>query len=725
MVERHVDISDRWSSLAADFSLPRLPTTLITGLVMAMVNALLTIAMMTLVFGTELREGLAIGLGVGLVGTAAVGMISALLSGFPGIYAGVQDNSAAILGLASASIASSVAGVQAVETVLVMLSLTSLATGLVFFLMGTFGLGEIAKFVPFPVIGGLLAGIGYLIIVGSVDVLTAGSMMEGLVAAGSMGLLWPGLVLAAGLFIATRRRWPSRSYLWLLFAGIAGFHLVTQVVGIDKATSLSRGWLLGPFPEGGLFPGFFTEAFASADWSAVLSEAGNVSTVFLIVPLTFLIYVSALEIGSNRDLNLNRELRAVGWANLVAGAVGSPPGYMYLSESLITHNLFGGRRGPAVVTSLGIFGIVLIGGSILEFLPQFVISGLLIFFGAEFLYEWLWNARKRMSRLDYLLTFGIVGVIATLGFLPGVGVGLAAAIVLFVYRYSRIDVVKHALTAQDHQSNIERSLDQTEFLREQGDAVLVLELQGFIFFGTANRIVDRIRSSLLSQDALRFVILDFRLVTGVDSSAIVLFERIAYTARERDLRLLLTGLVPPTRSQFESFVDTFGDVVWDEPDLDHGLARCEDRLLEELDDSNWSRRALPEGLTERLVDYLVEWDVPAGTRLMEQGDRSPGIYLLMAGRATVLLEVPDEDPVRLRTLLEGTVIGEISLYRDELCTATVVADTECKVLHLTPEAFDTLCSGNPVAAAELHSFVARTLAGRVSHANQTIRALRG
>lgn len=724
MSDGRAETSGLWSSLATDFTLRQLPATLITGLVMAVVNALLTIALITLIFGSELREGLTLGLGVGLVGTAAIGLIAALSSGFPSMYAGIQDNSAAILGLASASIATSVAGQQAVESVLVMLSLASLATALVFFLMATFRLGEVAKFVPFPVIGGLLAGIGYLIVVGSVDVLTNGSILEGMVTTESLGLLWPGMALAAGLYLATRLRWPAKSYLWLLFSGIAGFHLVTQLAGINRETSLSRGWLLGPFPEGGLWPGFITEALGAADWSAVAGEAANVATVLLIVPLTLLVYVSALEIGSNRDLDLNGELRTVGWANLAAAVVGSPPGYLYLSESLITHNLFGARRGPAVITSIGIFGIVLIGGSVLEFLPQFVISGLLIFFGAEFLYDWLWNTRQRMSRLDYLLTVGIVAVIATVGFLPGVAAGLAAAIVLFVYRYSRIDVVKHVLTARDHQSNIERSLDQAEFLREKGNAVLVLELQGFIFFGTANRIVDRVRSSFLSQDSLRFVILDFRLVTGVDSSAIVLFERIAHLARDHDLRLLLTGLGPSSRSQFSSFIDSYADVVDDEPDLDHGLAKCEDSLLEDLADSTWSRRALPEGLAERLAGYLVERTVPAGTTLMRQGDPSPGIYLLMAGRATVLLEESQEESVRLRTLLEGTVIGEISLYRRELCTATVVADTDCEVLHLTPEAFDTLCSENPASAAEFHAFVAQTLAARVSHANQTIRALR-
>jgi SulP family sulfate permease len=110
---------------------------------------------------------------------------------------------------------------------------------------------------------------------------------------------------------------------------------------------------------------------------------------------------------------------------------------------------------------------------------------------------------------------------------------------------------------------------------------------------------------------------------------------------------------------------------------------------------------------------------------MTQGDATPGIYLIRRGRVSVHMEGPDHEQIRLRTLLEGTVLGEISLYRDEPCTATAITDTECDVLHLTPEAFDQLCHEDPSAAADFHVFVARTLAGRISHANRAIRALQG
>ncbi len=724
MVGDHPGVTDRWAGLRADFAPGRLPATLATGLVQAMVNSLLTVALVTLIFQGELAEALPIGIGLGLAGSAVIGLVVALGSSFPGTYAGVQDASAAILGLSAASIAGQLAAPEAIDTVLAMMAVTSLATGLAFLLLGYFGLGEIARFMPFPVVGGLLAGTGYLIVVGGTGILGVGSLGE-VSTVDALGLFWPGLTLAALFFVASRRHWPSWSYLAFLAGGIIGFHVVTAIAGIDRGASLARGWLLGPFPEGGLWPPPVTDALAGANWGAIGGETATLAAILLIVPISLLLYISAVEVETKTDVDMNAELRATGWANIASGAVGSAPGYLYLADTVITQRIVGKRRGPAVVGGVVILALLVVGGSWLELLPQFIVGGLLLFVGIDFMVEWLWASRRRMTPLDYALMWAIVLIIATVGFLPGVGVGLIAAIILFVVRYSRIDVVKHSLTAREHQSNIERPAHDAEYLQEAGESVLILELQGFIFFGTASRIVRHVRTRLESVGSVRFVILDFRMVTGVDSSAVMLLERVVMLARDHGAELVFTGMSPPQHGQFSELLSDYVEVLRDEPDLDHGMAWCEDRILAEAGPRLGEARSLPRGLAIGLNPYLTARKIPAGTRLMQQGDPTPGIYLIRSGRVTVVLEGPDREQVRLRTLLEGTVLGEISLYRDEPCTATAITDTVCDVLHLTPEAFDELCRQDPAAAADFHAFVARTLAGRVSHANRAIRALQG
>lgn len=709
--------------LRSDFAPGSLTSTLATGAVLGIVNALLTIALVSLIFRGDLAESLPLGVGLGLTSSAVIGLVIAIRSSFSGVYAGVQDSSAAIIGLSAVSITGALVGSAGLSTVVAMVAATSIATGVVLLAMGYLGWGEIARYVPFPVIGGLLAGTGYLIITGALGILGVSSVSD-VFSGDTSGLLWPALALALAFFVAARRGWSSRAYLIFLTVAIGSFHLVAGLSGVEKSTALDRGWLLGPFPDSGIWPRTAVFSFIEADWGAIAGELPGLVTVLIVVPITLLLYISALEIETRVDVDMNRELQATGWANVAGGFIGGPPGYMYMSDTVITSRLLGPRRGPALVAPAWIILVVALGGTMLELIPQFVIGGLLLFVGAEFAYEWIWVSRRRMSKPDYALMWGILVVIATIGFLPGVLAGLIAATFLFVVRYSRIDVVKHEFTGADRRSNIERSLVETDYLSDNGSVVVGFQLQGFIFFGTASRILGRVRALLDDPDPPEMVIIDFKRVTGVDSSAVAVFERVTMFAREKRLRFIFTDLAETQRSQFETLIATYPDVVTLQPDLDHGIAWCEEQILSGADLVATTGHELLGGLERDLAEYLVDRTFEPGEVLMRQGDPSPGIYLIRTGRATVLLDGLDGQAKRLRTLLGGTVLGEISLYRDEPCTATVVADDQSEVLHLTPERFADLCRSDPPLAAELHAFVARVLAGRVSHANRAIQVLR-
>lgn len=719
-MEQQSQARARLAELAEDFAPSRLTTTIATGLMLALVNALLALALASLIFSGPLADSLPMGVGFVLTAAAVIGVILALGSSLPGMFGGVQDAPAAILGLSAASMVSGFAVSGSIDTVIVLVAATSFVTGILLLLMGYLGLGEIARFVPVPVIGGLLAGTGYLILVAALDILGADSAAA-ITESDAAGLFWPGVVLAVLFLIASQRRWPSWTYLVFFIGSIVGFHLAIGIAGVNRAEALDNGWLLGPFAGGNLLPAPVTDALAGADWQAIGGEMAGVVTILIIVPITLLMYISAIEVETRRDLRMGDELRTTGWANFAAALVGGPPGYLYLGPTVITNSLVGPRRGSALIAALGVLGVVFAGGSVLEWVPQFLIGGLLAFVGARFMQEWLWESRRRMATLDYLLLIAIAVVIAFVGFIPGVAVGLGAAVLLFVIRYSRVDVVKHAVSSAQMQSNIERSATDTEYLIRHGDSIFVLELQGYIFFGTASRVLSRLQTHLESGPETRFVVCDFRLVSGVDSSAVIVFERVAIVARDHDLVLLLSGL-GQMASQFAELGREYSDVVRFEPDLDHGLSWSEDRLLADAPTTN-ERQALPDPLIHLLSPFLTGSTIPAGVELMRQGEPTAGIYLLVSGRVTVSMTGIEGEEMRLRTVLPGTALGEISLYTGEACTATAITETECVVDHLSPEAFASICAEKPAVAAELHLFVARMLAGRVDHANRAIRAL--
>jgi SulP family sulfate permease len=60
------------------------------------------------------------------------------------------------------------------------------------------------------------------------------------------------------------------------------------------------------------------------------------------------------------------------------------------------------------------------------------------------LHEWACRAWFTCSRIDWLIVVLIMGIIAARGFLAGIAVGQAPAILVFVVSAGRTSVVKHA-----------------------------------------------------------------------------------------------------------------------------------------------------------------------------------------------------------------------------------------------------------------------------------------
>ena len=103
-------------------------------------------------------------------------------------------------------------------------------------------------------------------------------------------------------------------------------------------------------------------------------------------------------------------------------------------------------------------------------------------------------------------------------------------------------------------------------------------MNGFLFFGSANGLLERIRKRV-EAGPLRFLVIDLRRVTGVDSSAVVAFVKVIGLAQTHGFELVLTGVSEPVRKQLARGGVDEGDLVRFEPDLDRGLQRCEEALL--------------------------------------------------------------------------------------------------------------------------------------------------
>ena len=375
----------------------------------------------------------------------------------------------------------------------------------------------------------------------------------------------------------------------------------------------------------------------------------------------------------------------------------------------------------------------LAGTSLLSYLPKFLLGGLVAFIGFDFLLDWLYGTWRKLTRFEYLIVLIIFAVSITVGFLEGVGVGILASSVLFILEYSRIQVVKHALSGRHFRSNVDRGSRQLARLKDLGARILVLKLQGFIFFGTATRLLERVKGRLAqTEEPLAFIVLDFRLVSGLDSSAVMSFMKMHQLAEAQSFRMVFANLpphlrdllaaselLPPQAAQVQVFDDCDRAVEWCENDL---LERASldpygrdepltDFLARELDEA---------AVSQRLIPYLEEQQVAEGDYLMRQGEATEALFFVEMGKVAVELELEGEEPVRLRSIGPGTV-GEIGLYLGLPRTASVVAENDCRVYRLTAAALARMEEEDADLAAAFHKFIARRLANRLANTTEVLQ----
>jgi SulP family sulfate permease len=397
----------------------------------------------------------------------------------------------------------------------------------------------------------------------------------------------------------------------------------------------------------------------------------------------------------------------------------------------------GASRRLVALSAAAVFAVMLaVGISVLSLFPRVVLGGFLLLLGLSFLVEWLYDAWFELPKSDYFLVIVILLAIATFELLEGVAVGLVVAIVLFVINYSRIDVTKHTFSGANRKSYVQRSRDQELLLQERGEKIYILELQGFIFFGTANKLLKQVRERLGAEDQppLRFLVLDFRLVNGLDSSVVVSFAKLRQIAQKENLAIALTNLQPAVESQLKQ-----GEILESEDstfrvfaDLDRGLEWCEDRLLEEskLDDSGVS--PLPEQLrrfiaeprdVETLMGYFQYLEIAAGETLFHQGDPSDGLYFLESGRVSVVFELEDGSEKRVQTYTGGTILGEMGLYQNAPRSASVIAEENSDLYHLSTVAFEKIETEQPQLAQEFHKAIVRLLSARLKQRSAELQHL--
>ena len=228
--------------------------------------------------------------------------------------------------------------------------------------------------------------------------------------------------------------------------------------------------------------------------------------------------------------------------------------------------------------------------TLLGYMPKFVLGGLLIYLGADQLHKWIVESRRRLSPLEYLSLLAIIVIIVQWGFIAGILIGVVIGCATFALSASRIDSIKYSFDGSEYRSSLDRSRDDQAVLAAHGRKIQGLNLQSYLFFGSANRLYQHVKALLQRHPECRFLVFDFKLVTGIDSSA-ALQLRPDQARRPRPRHQAGAGpSAARGREDAARPASSSRDDISIVPELDHALEWCENEIIDAASRARAGRR---------------------------------------------------------------------------------------------------------------------------------------
>jgi len=280
-----------------------------------------------------------------------------------------------------------------------------------------------------------------------------------------------------------------------------------------------------------------------------------------------------------------------------------------------------------------------------------------------------------------------------------------------------------------------RPPEERRVLDEQGQRVLVFELQGDLRFSTFEPVLRRI---VEAPEPVLGVLLDFKRVSHVDAAAAGLLARLAEGCAARGQSLVLTrvrrgALLAGLEAELDA---RSASALNFQPQLDLGLEVCERALLvrlapprqaQAIDDlaAHQLCAGASPAQVEALRAQLQFKQFEAGATIVQAGDPADALYLLMRGEVSVQVMLPQGGYKRLATLSAGMSFGEMALLQGGARSADVRADTAVSCGVLSRRSFEQIEQQQPALALLLWRNLLRSSSETALRLTAEVAALEG
>jgi SulP family sulfate permease len=688
-----------------------------------------------------------IGLNAAIIG----GFFAALLGGTPTQISGPKAPLTLIMTTVVAGLAadSSLHGLYpGSEWIIVGLASLCVAVGgITQVLSGALGLGNIVKYIPYPVVSGFMNGIAILLVWNQLPPLMGFMGDDAIMGAFSEFSADNGMTLFIGastlvsIYISKHYFKKIPSFLTGLIVGTAIFFMVPVLVR-SPCQIAAIGELQATFPSPTAFLGLshlHVDSFSGA-WILKIVLYGIV--LGIIGSMESLMSAVAIDNIRGYRHDSKRELIGQGVGNIIASFFGSLYAAGSIPRSIANYKAGGRQKISGAVCSCMILLLFLTFAPLIGKIPLSVFAAIIIAVGINLfdrstfrLFQALGTpGRVRRDVAVYLLiNIGVAVITVSINLVLAVIIGLAISTAYFIVKMGT-SVIRREYTAELICSNRVRDCKQIRFLNENKHAIKVFELQGPIFFGSADKLAQILEARM---DAATYCILDMKQVTEIDSTGANILVRLHKSLRKKDKWLLISHItdnhtlldfitisgVKREISDDHFFQSTDVALEWTENQLLEDLCltdSCRQYLLNELDIfSGFSSDEL-----ETVETLLAKETFPNGAVVITEGNTDRDLFILTRGSVSVKMKLPlSNGEKRLFAFSAGVVFGEMALLDGKPRSAKVQADEDSEVYRLSWSSFEKLCVQQPHVAAKLLRNIALVLSHRLRARSDELRML--
>lgn len=492
---------------------------------------------------------LAIAFGIASGVGPAEGLITAIIAGF--IISAFGGSKVQIGGPTGAFIVIIYGIIQ--QHGLTGLLIATIMAGILLILMGVFKLGNIIKFVPYPVIVGFTAGIALTIFSTQMNDLF-GMNIQGVpadfidkwvcYAEHIKDINWwafavGAISLAILIFLPRLSKKIPASLVAIIVMTLITW-LLRRYAGVDSIKTIGD---LYTIPTG--IPAPHLPSFELAEgetfWSLVKSLFPAAFTIALLGAIESLLSAMVADGVIGDRHNSNTELIAQGMANVVVPFFGGIPATGAIARTMANINNGGKTPVAGIVHALLLLAVLLFFGPLVALIPMACLAGILIMVSynmSEFR-SIMWLAKNPKSDFIVMLVTFILTVLFDLTI--AIEVGLLLAIILFLKRTNESTTVQSFTNELDptHNNDIQLHGQDLESLKIPLYTE-VYEIDGPYFFGIANKFDDISRRTHSGEQKVR--IIRMRKVSFIDSTGIHNLEQLHLRLQRDGIQLVLSGV---------------------------------------------------------------------------------------------------------------------------------------------------------------------------------------